>query len=120
VNEVVSEKKPFYEKLTVEDLFEKIVTKKERPDIPKEFPDRSPMGNLMISCWDNDPTKRITFANILDANGLMVKIKKSIPQIHNRSEKFLAKLNKKFKEGNIIDFKIFREKFESAFGKEKC
>jgi len=120
VNEVVSEKKPFSENLTVEDLFEKIVTKKERPNIPKEYLDRSSMGNLMISCWDNDPTKRITFANILDANGLMVKIKKSIPQIHNLSERFRTKLNKKIKEGNDIEFKTFREKFESVYGKENA
>jgi len=76
----------------------------------------------MVSCWDNDPIKRITFVNILEANGLLVKIKKNIPQINNLSEKFREKLNKKFKEkeGNIVDFKIFREKFESAFGKENC
>jgi len=122
VNEVISGKKPFSEKsgLTVEDLFEKIVTKKERPEIPKEYPERSPMAVLMKSCWDDVPSKRVPFSTLLEPkNGLMAKIKKNIPQIHNYSEKFGEKLKKKFKERNEIDFSIFWQKFEKVYGTDQ-
>jgi len=118
-------KKPF-EGLTDENCLQKIVIDKEKPQLPKEkekeYNERHPFVILVKSCWDDDPGNRTPFSKLLEPeNGLIHKIKKVPPSGATLSEKLREKLKKKWKEGNeVIQWKDFWEKFESAFGKDNA
>jgi len=115
VNELISEKKPF-EGITEENF---IKLKKEKPEIPKEFAGQNPLSILMKACWSDDPPSRIPFEKILDTHaGYLSKIKKNITSFSSYSDIFRVKLNKKFKEGESIEFQVFWKKLEDVFGKE--
>jgi len=101
VNELISEKKP-YQGITEDDFLER---KKEKPEIPKEFTEKNPLSILMKACCNDDPPRRIPFAKILDTNsGYLSKIKKNITSFSSYSDILREKLNKKYKEEQVLIF----------------
>jgi len=116
VNEVISQSKPF-EKLTEENCYERIVTNHEKPVfISKEVNSKKIVAfleKLIESCCDPDPSKRISFSEMLDTEGLLEKIKKVL-----RSKKHSKKLRGKLEKKNIkeIEFGAFWKCFVKVFG----
>jgi len=119
VFEVVSQTKPF-EGLNVDNCFQRKVTEKEKPDVPSRFKESNPLVVLMKACWNDVPSSRIPFSKILDTDGLLFKLKKSITELSNYSEVLREKLEKKYKEGIEIEFTTFWEKMEGVFGKDNA
>jgi len=112
VNEVVTQVPPFKD-LNEENCSKRKVKEKEKPVVPDGL--QSAFAILMKACWKEEPDKRLPFAKILDSEGLLSKIKKSITDFSNLSKILREKLEKKFKENNVIDFQVFWKKFEKTF-----
>ena len=61
--EVITEQIPFlgYDK---DDLYQKIVVERYRPELPKNI--SADLADIILSCWNSTPEKRPSFDEILN------------------------------------------------------